>query len=190
MYISHALYLCVCSCWTLFLQVGSLGGVPCCPSKAFLITQHYRSLLLLCLTIAFLPYSFFMAVCQQCLLTNSFPSEKTGLLFFCVSGIFTPELVNLKNTAYSPFWGFWVPVDFHSQFTYTFSLQTWPFKKYIYKIKSNVGCGKGKENSFHCKVSGKTGAVSLAFIALCNALCKSNFSVCWDHAWCILLKKL
>lgn len=33
-------------------------------------------------------------------------------------------------------------------------------------------------------------AVSLAFIALCNALCKSNFSVCWDHAWCIFLKKL
>lgn len=25
-------------------------------------------------------------------------------------------------------------------------------------------------------------AVSLAFIALCNAFCKSHLSVCWDHA--------
>lgn len=61
-----------------------------------------------------------MAVRQQCPLTNIFPSKKTGLLFFRVSGIFTPELVNSKNIAYSPFQGFWVPVDFHSQFTYTF----------------------------------------------------------------------
>jgi len=25
-------------------------------------------------------------------------------------------------------------------------------------------------------------AVSLAFIALCNALCKSHLSMCWGHA--------
>lgn len=25
-------------------------------------------------------------------------------------------------------------------------------------------------------------AVSLTFIALCNAFCKSHLSMCWDHA--------
>lgn len=87
-------------------------------------TPHY-----LALQIAFLALSWycssasqfiFTAVCWQCPLTSIFPSKKMGSVFFCLSGIFTPELGNLKNSAYSPLWGFRVPVDFHSWFGYTF----------------------------------------------------------------------
>lgn len=121
-YISCALYLCIYFCSVLFLQAGSLGEVPWCCSTKY-------SLPFLVLQSASFPLSYycssalqfnFTSVCWQCPLTSIFPSKKMGSAFFCLSGIFTPELVNLKNSAYSPLWGFWVPVDFHSWFGYTF----------------------------------------------------------------------
>lgn len=118
-YASCALYLCIYFCWVLFLQAGSLGEVPwCCSTKHSSLLQIALLALSYCCSSAL--QFIFTAVCWQCPLTSIFPLKKMGSAFFCLSGIFTPELVNLKNSAYSPLWGFWVPVDFHSWFGYTF----------------------------------------------------------------------
>lgn len=83
------LVLCICPCWRLFLQGGSLGKVPArlphnsTPSYLVLHLDPdwfacFAFLLLFNITI----YLYKLAVSNVPWQTNIFPSKKTGLVFF------------------------------------------------------------------------------------------------------------
>lgn len=116
------LVLCICFCWRLFLQAGSLGKVPArlphnsIPSYLLLhLNPDWLACFALLLLFNLTVYLYKLSIMS---LDKHLSIKENGFVFFWLSGISTPELVNLKNTAYFPFQGFWVPLDFHSQFTY------------------------------------------------------------------------
>lgn len=80
----------------LFLQLGSLGEVPCCPTLAFLITKQYRLVSLLCLTVSLHSYGLSLWLSDGKHLSSK---ENEFVVFLCLRDFFTPELLNLKNTA-------------------------------------------------------------------------------------------
>lgn len=109
--------------------------------------------------------------------------KKMGWLFFCLSGIFTPELVNLTNILklllILPFRSSECLLTSQSVYLHNLTLDVASKNKMIVIIVFQMDVAMG--NCFHCNVSGKTGCFTSVYCSVMLSA-KVIFSVCWDHA--------
>lgn len=157
------LMLCICFCWRLFLQAGSLGKVPArlphnsIPSYLLL---HLNPDWLACFALLLL---FNLTVYLYKLSVSNVPwqtsfHQRKRVCFFLALRDFYPWTSELEKYCLFSLSGLlsasWLPQSVH---LLHFNFRPGYLKKIIYHL--NAGCGKGKENCFCCNVSGKTGCL-------------------------------